>query len=135
MAIQTSDEVISPEKLQRQADEALLVLGTIFLGFATPTEGGAMGSVGALIMAAAKRRLSLDLIRGADLDDAVVVLRSLHSDRLARLLFDFLWCERPSVGGASLGVTARRRGRLPDRHQPDRLLPRLLGEPKDQEED
>lgn len=65
VAIQTSDEVISPEKLQRQADEALLVLGTIFLGFATPTEGGAMGSVGALIMAAAKRRLSLDLIRQA----------------------------------------------------------------------
>jgi TRAP-type mannitol/chloroaromatic compound transport system permease large subunit len=31
-----------------------LVLGTIFLGIATPTEGGAMGAVGALIMAAAK---------------------------------------------------------------------------------
>ena len=30
-----------------------LVLGTIFLGIATPTEGGAMGSVGALVMAAA----------------------------------------------------------------------------------
>ena len=26
-----------------------LVLGTIFLGIATPTEGGAMGAVGALI--------------------------------------------------------------------------------------
>lgn len=42
-----------------------LVLGTIFLGIATPTEGGAMGAVGALIMAAAKRRLSLDVIRQA----------------------------------------------------------------------
>ncbi len=42
-----------------------LVLGTIFLGIATPTEGGAMGSVGALIMGAAKRRLSLDLIKQA----------------------------------------------------------------------
>lgn len=36
-----------------------LVLGTIFLGVATPTEGGAMGAVGALLMALSKRRLSL----------------------------------------------------------------------------
>ncbi|MGE3306340.1 MAG: TRAP transporter large permease subunit, partial [Rhizobiaceae bacterium] len=42
-----------------------LVLGTIFLGIATPTEGGAMGAVGALIMAAAKGRLSLDLLKQA----------------------------------------------------------------------
>ena len=28
-----------------------LVLGTIFLGIATPTEGGAMGAVGAVLMA------------------------------------------------------------------------------------
>lgn len=39
-----------------------LVLGTIFLGIATPTEGGAMGATGALIMAFAKRRLSFDVI-------------------------------------------------------------------------
>ncbi|MER8482785.1 TRAP transporter large permease subunit [Mesorhizobium sp. M1322] len=42
-----------------------LVLGTIFLGIATPTEGGAMGAVGALIMAAMKGRLSLDVIKQA----------------------------------------------------------------------
>ncbi|MEQ1944893.1 TRAP transporter large permease subunit [Mesorhizobium sp. VNQ89] len=42
-----------------------LVLGTIFLGIATPTEGGAMGAVGALVMAAAKGRLTLDVIRQA----------------------------------------------------------------------
>ncbi len=42
-----------------------LVLGTIFLGIATPTEGGAMGAVGALIMAAAKGRLTMDVIRQA----------------------------------------------------------------------
>ncbi|MFG1249243.1 TRAP transporter large permease [Xanthobacter flavus] len=34
-----------------------LVLGTIFLGVATPTEGGAMGAVGAMVLAALKRRL------------------------------------------------------------------------------
>ena len=32
-----------------------LVLGTIFLGIATPTEGGAMGATGALILALMKR--------------------------------------------------------------------------------
>ncbi|HWP20710.1 MAG TPA: TRAP transporter large permease subunit [Burkholderiaceae bacterium] len=42
-----------------------LVLGTIFLGVATPTEGGAMGAVGALIMALARRRLSLPMMKQA----------------------------------------------------------------------
>jgi tripartite ATP-independent transporter DctM subunit len=42
-----------------------LVLGTIFLGIATPTEGGAMGAVGALGLAMAKGRLNLDLLRQA----------------------------------------------------------------------
>jgi TRAP-type mannitol/chloroaromatic compound transport system permease large subunit len=42
-----------------------LVLGTIFLGIATPTEGGAMGATGALIMAFSRRRLSLSLMKQA----------------------------------------------------------------------
>jgi tripartite ATP-independent transporter DctM subunit len=42
-----------------------LVLGTIFLGVATPTEGGAMGATGALAMALARRRLSFSLLRQA----------------------------------------------------------------------
>ena len=42
-----------------------LVLGTIFLGVATPTEGGAMGAVGALIMALSRRRLNLQLLKQA----------------------------------------------------------------------
>lgn len=42
-----------------------LVLGTIFLGIATPTEGGAMGAVGAMVMAAAKGRLNLTVVRQA----------------------------------------------------------------------
>jgi TRAP-type mannitol/chloroaromatic compound transport system permease large subunit len=42
-----------------------LVLGTIFIGVATPTEGGAMGSTGALILAMFKRRLTWDLVRQA----------------------------------------------------------------------
>jgi tripartite ATP-independent transporter DctM subunit len=35
-----------------------LVLGTIFLGLATPTEAGAMGAVGAIVLAIAHRRYS-----------------------------------------------------------------------------
>ena len=42
-----------------------LVLGTISLGVATPTEGGAMGALGALIMALTRRRLSLSLLKQA----------------------------------------------------------------------
>jgi tripartite ATP-independent transporter DctM subunit len=49
-----------------------LVLGTIFIGVATPTEGGAMGAVGALILAGGKRildrnpaRLNLSIVRQA----------------------------------------------------------------------
>ena len=42
-----------------------LVLGTIFLGWATPTEGGAMGASGALLLALLKRRLSWDLLKQA----------------------------------------------------------------------
>jgi len=39
-----------------------LVLGTIFLGIATPTEGGALGALGALCMALTKRRLTKKLL-------------------------------------------------------------------------
>jgi TRAP-type mannitol/chloroaromatic compound transport system permease large subunit len=47
-----------------------LVLGTIFLGVATPTEGGAMGAVGALTMAFSRRRLNFKLMTQA-LDSTV----------------------------------------------------------------
>ena len=42
-----------------------LVLGTIFLGIATPTEGGAMGATGALLMAILRKRLNLKLLKQA----------------------------------------------------------------------
>lgn len=42
-----------------------LVLGTIFLGIAAPTEGGAMGAAGALILAFAKKRLTFDMLKQA----------------------------------------------------------------------
>ena len=49
-----------------------LVLGTIFIGVATPTEGGAMGAVGAMLLAYAKRisdnnskRFNIAMVRSA----------------------------------------------------------------------
>jgi TRAP-type mannitol/chloroaromatic compound transport system permease large subunit len=42
-----------------------LVLGTIFVGIATPTEGGAMGAAGAIILSLAKRRLNYALLSDA----------------------------------------------------------------------
>jgi len=40
-----------------------LVLGTIFLGVATPTEGGAMGAAGAMLLAFMRKRLNIGLLR------------------------------------------------------------------------
>ncbi len=42
-----------------------LVLGTIFVGIATPTEGGGMGAFGALVLALMNRRLSWSLLKQA----------------------------------------------------------------------
>ena len=42
-----------------------LVLGTIFVGIATPTEGGGMGALGALILAMMNRRLNWSLLKQA----------------------------------------------------------------------
>lgn len=42
-----------------------LVLGTIFIGVATPTEGGAMGAVGAILLALLRKRLSIPLLKQA----------------------------------------------------------------------
>ncbi|HET6789315.1 MAG TPA: TRAP transporter large permease subunit [Aquabacterium sp.] len=39
-----------------------LVLGTLFMGLATPTEAGALGAIGGMVLAALHRRLTLSLI-------------------------------------------------------------------------
>jgi TRAP-type mannitol/chloroaromatic compound transport system permease large subunit len=89
-----------------------LVLGTIFLGIATPTEGGAMGAVGALILAISKRRLSLDLLRQALASTTRLssfVLFILIGARVFSLTFygvnGHLWVEHLLIGlpGGQLG--------------------------------
>ena len=95
-----------------------LVLGTIFLGIATPTEGGAMGATGALILALAKRRLELVAAAPGDgLDRQAVVLRHLHPGRLDGVQPGVPRRQRRSLGRAPADQPARRPARLPDRRQ------------------
>lgn len=89
-----------------------LVLGTIFLGVATPTEGGAMGAVGALVMALAKRRLSLPLLNQA-LDNTLRLSCFVLFILIGSTVFSFtfnaadghLWVEHlfDSMPGGALG--------------------------------
>ncbi|MEO2158755.1 MAG: TRAP transporter large permease subunit [bacterium] len=43
----------------------LVVLGSIFIGVATPTEAGSLGAIGALVLSAFNRRLSLTILQEA----------------------------------------------------------------------
>ena len=61
-----------------------LVLGTIFLGIATPTEGGAMGAVGALVHGAGQPAADAGrcCARRWTRPRKLSCLRDLHPDRL-----------------------------------------------------
>lgn len=74
-ALALTDRALKLNLMSRLASEVIimlipplalifLVLGTIFLGIATPTEGGAMGAVGSLLLAALKGRVNLGVVRG-----------------------------------------------------------------------
>ena len=89
-----------------------LVLGTIFLGVATPTEGGAMGASGAIAMALVKRKLSFSLLKQALESTAEMtsfVMFILIGSTVFSLVFrgvdGDLWVERllTSVPGGALG--------------------------------
>jgi tripartite ATP-independent transporter DctM subunit len=89
-----------------------LVLGTIFLGIATPTEGGAMGAVGALLLALTRRRLSLSVLNQA-MDATArlttfvifILIGSTVFSLVFRLLEGDLWVEGLLTGlpGGELG--------------------------------
>ncbi len=89
-----------------------LVLGTIFLGIATPTEGGAMGAVGALLLALARRRLNREMLKlamdaTARLTTFVIfiLIGSTVFSLVFRLLEGDLWVESLLTGlpGGELG--------------------------------
>ena len=59
-----------------------LVLGTILMGLATPTEGGAMGALGAVILAAMHNRLSWKLLwQGAETTMRITAPWSMEKSR------------------------------------------------------
>jgi tripartite ATP-independent transporter DctM subunit len=69
------------------------VLGSIFFGLATPTEAGAVGAVGACLLAALNGRFTAKLIRDAAHSTAVItalVVMILFCSSLFSLVFDAL---------------------------------------------
>jgi TRAP-type C4-dicarboxylate transport system permease large subunit len=99
-----------------------LVLGTILIGLATPTEGGAMGAVGAMLLAAAKRRVdgsparfNIEIVRSAaeaTVKLSAFVLFILIGARIFSLTFygvnGHLWVEHllTSLPGGMYGFLA-----------------------------
>ncbi len=89
-----------------------LVLGTIFMGVATPTEGGAMGATGALALALVKHRLSLDVLKQA-MDSTsrltsfviFILIGSTVFSLVFRLLEGDLWVEHllTALPGGEIG--------------------------------
>jgi tripartite ATP-independent transporter DctM subunit len=97
------DDVVIPQGTQliKQIFKAVVppiilifaVLGSIFFGVATPTEAGAVGAVGASILAAFNKRLTPQLIRDAAHSTAVItalVVMILFCSSMFSLVFDAL---------------------------------------------
>ena len=108
-----------------------LVLGTIFMGLATPTEAGAMGVVGAIALAASNGTLTWPLLYQGDGDDHAHHRHGgLHPDRRARVQPGVPGRRRQGVDRGSADLAAGRADRLPDLrqhlHLRDRVLPRFL---------
>ncbi len=91
----------------------LLVLGSIFMGVATPTEAGAFGAIGAIILAAINRRLTFKSLYDS-LDETVkltsmVVFLLVGSTAFAlvfRGLYGDLWIEEllTTLPGGKIGL-------------------------------
>ena len=96
-----------------------LVLGTIFLGVATPTEGGAMGALGALVMALGRRQLSLKLLKQA-LDNTAKLATFVMFILIGSTVFQLHLQRRrrPRLGRTPVRQAARRTAWLPDYRQP-----------------
>ncbi len=108
-----------------------LVLGTIFMGLATPTEAGALGAVGALLLAAAQRTLTWPLVyQGMSTTMRLTAMVVYHPDRRPHLQPDLPGRRRQGMDRASADRASRRAVRLSRfREHPgvrDRVLPRFL---------
>jgi len=76
----------------------LIVLGTIFAGIATPTEAGAMGALGATLLALINRRLNWDALR-AVMDQTVKLTTMVFVILLGATAFTMVFA---SLGGPQL---------------------------------
>ena len=105
----------------------LLVLGSIFFGIATPTEAGVIGGLGAMLMAAGRRRVQPP---GPDGGVRRHAAHLRHGDgdpaRLQRLQPGVPGSGRGSDHRRPAGQHRRRPGGLSDREHGDDLRPRLL---------
>ncbi len=106
-----------------------LVLGTIFMGLATPTEAGAMGAVGAVVLAMINRRFTWRLMREAmsnTMRITAMVIFILIGATVFSLVFQgvdgSLWIEHllSHLPGGQTGFLRQRLHLLPG------LLPRFL---------
>ena len=91
----------------------LVVLGSIFAGVATPTEAGAIGSVGAILLAAARRRTNIGVLRDACRDTTklttMVMFLLIGSTAFAlvfRGLYGDVWIENllTNLPGGTIGL-------------------------------
>jgi len=91
----------------------LLVLGSIFAGVATPTEAGAVGAVGAIVLSAIRRRFNIDVVRQAAIETAklttMVIFLLIGSTMFAlvfRGLFGDIWIENllTNLPGGRIGL-------------------------------
>lgn len=91
----------------------LIVLGSIFAGIATPTEAGALGALGAVLLAAVNRRLTLRALRETTRETAkltTMVVFLLIGATLFTLVFrglyGDLWIEEhlTNLPGGTLGL-------------------------------
>jgi tripartite ATP-independent transporter DctM subunit len=91
----------------------VLVLGSIFAGIATPTEAGAVGAVGAIVLAAIRRRLTLSVLQHAGRETmkltTMVIFLLIGSTMFAlvfRGLYGDIWIEQLLTGlpGGRIGL-------------------------------
>ncbi len=91
----------------------LLVLGSIFVGVATPTEAGALGAVGAIVLALVNRRLTLSALQETMQETtrltSMVIFLLLGSTAFAlvfRGLYGDIWIEELLTGlpGGKFGL-------------------------------
>jgi tripartite ATP-independent transporter DctM subunit len=91
----------------------VVVLGSIFAGVATPTEAGAVGAVGAILLAAARRRLTISVLRQAALETTklttMVIFLLMGSTMFAlvfRGLYGDIWIEQllTNLPGGKIGL-------------------------------